>query len=151
MGLIYNASNETQKFQAFGNYFEMAPKATKMFTEKLAHFIKTERGHLGLVELDERFEDPAFKATEEGKKALQAKEAEGVDARCAHLRRVIYNNEVSLRRDLEQANIKVDPKIMASDGEIAAYRELAGYKKAEADTAAAKVEELKKLEKQIRG
>lgn len=150
MPLIFNASAETQRFQVFGNHFELGSKKMKMFEERIARFIEMERRYLGLVSLPDDFMDPSFSNSEQGKQVLAEKEREGIDARVKHLRGVIYNNEVSLRQDLERANIKADPKVFASAGEVAAYRELATYKKSQDDAEAAKVEEIKKLEAEIK-
>lgn len=150
MGLIFNASAEDQHFVVFGNHFNLKSGQIRNFEDKIAHFIQTERRYLGLVDLPEEFTDVAHKESEEGKSLLAEKRREGIDARVQHLRSVIYNNEVSLRQDLEKANIKADPKVFASKGEVAAYRELVKYQKTQDDEASAKVDELKSLEKQIK-
>jgi hypothetical protein len=150
MGLVFNASAEDQHIVVFGNHFTMKAKQIKNFEDRISNFIMTERREFGLVTLPEEFMEPEFKNSPEGKAILEEKEREGIEARTKHLRAVIYNNEVSLKQDLERANIKVDPKVYASSGEVAAYRELAKYRKAQEDLDQAKVEELKKLEAEIK-
>jgi hypothetical protein len=150
MGLVYNASAEEQHIVVFGNHFTLKPKQIKNFEDRISNFIMTERRDFGLVTLPEEFMDPSFAQSEEGKAILKGKEEEGIAARVRHLRAVIYNNEVSLKQDLERANIKVDPKVYASSGEVAAYRELAKYRKDKDDADLKKVEELKQLEAQIK-
>lgn len=151
MGLVINASAETQEFKVFGNYFTLKPGQIKMFQENISRFIatnETTKG-LGLVGLSDAFEDPSHKDSAEGKKELEARLKDGVDARVRTLRALVYNNQVSLRRDLEMANIKADPKAFASEGEVKAYEELVKYQKVNDDVEAAKVQRLKDLEKKI--
>lgn len=150
MGLVFNASAEDQHFVVFGNHFTMKAKQIKNFEDRISNFIMTERRDFGLVTLPDEFSEPEFKTSEEGQRILSEKEKEGIDARVKHLRAVIYNNEVSLKQDLERANLKVDPKVYASSGEVAAYKELAKYRRAQDDRDQAKVDELKQLEALIK-
>lgn len=151
MSLVMNASAEVQEFKVFGNHFTLKPGQIKNFQENIAHFIAIERRGWGLVVLPEEFEDLDFRQSLEGQKLLEEKRAEGVAARIGRLKEIIYNNQVSLRRDLEMANIKADPKIYASDGEVSAYRELVKYQQKQEDAEQRKVDELKNLEKQVKG
>lgn len=149
MGFILNASIEEVNTKVFGNHFSLKPGQVKQFSDEIAHFMVKERGYLGLVDMPPEWEDLDYRESEPGKSVLITKKEEGINKRVDHLRRVIYNNEVSLRRDLEQANIKADPKVFASTGEVAAYREVVKYQKANNDATQAQVDELKGLEKQI--
>lgn len=150
MAFIMNASAEEQTVKVRGNYFHFKPGQIKQFDDSFAHFMVTERAYLGLVDLPRQFEDLEFKGTEEGKKILAEKAKQGIDARVKHLRSVIYNNEVSLRQDLEKKNIKVDPKVYASDGEIAAYEELIKYQSKDSDAAQKRVDRIKELEAKLK-
>jgi hypothetical protein len=69
----------------------------------------------------------------------------------ARHREIIYNNQVSLRRDLEVANIKADPAVFASKGEIESMRLVAKYQKRTEDAEQAKIDEVKKLMGQVKG
>jgi len=151
MGMLYNATNETHQVKAFGNYFEFKPKQMKVLDDRISHWIATERFYLGIVALPEEFADPSFASSEEGKTILAEKTKQGVEAFCQRLRERIKNVEVSLRQDLEKANIKADPLVFASPGEVEAFELLAKYQKAGQDAEEAKVERLKQLQKQIKG
>lgn len=149
MALIYNASAEDQHFVVFGNHFNMKAGQIKNFEDKIAHFIITDRKELGLVGLTEEFDDPEFRLSEAGKEALAHKKAEGVANRVRKLKELVYNNQVSMRMDLEKANIQADPRAFASDGEIRAMELLAMYQDKEQDESKKKVQKIKELEAKI--
>jgi hypothetical protein len=148
-----NASAETQVFQAQGNWFTLKPGQIKNFNETIADFMSQERRYLGLVLLPEAFEDPTanYAATPEGKEILSKLKAQGVEARCNYLRQIVYNNQVSLRMDLEKANIKADPRAFASEGEVKAMEELVKYQQQDEDATQKKVEHIQALEKKLKG
>lgn len=149
MPLIMNATHEAQTIVAFGNHFKLAAGQIKMFNENISHFIATERRHQGVVALPEQFEDVEFRSSAEGQRLLAEYRQQGILARINHLKSIIYNNQVSLRQDLEKANIKADPRVFASEGEIAAMEELVSYQTRQEDETAKKVDRIKELEKQI--
>jgi hypothetical protein len=149
MALIMNASAEEQSVKVFGNYFSLKPGQIKNFEDKIAHFMATDRTDRGLVSMPDEFMDPNYAQTEEGKAILAERKRVGIENRCNHLRRVIYNNEVSLRQDLERANIKADPKVFASAGEIAAYEELVKYQAKQEDEDQKKVDKISELQKKL--
>ncbi len=151
MGMIYNATNENCQVRVFGNYFEFKPKQMKMLDDKFSHWIQTERKYLGLVDLPDEFADPSYAKGEDGARILATKTEEGVNAFVQRLRERVANVTVSLRMDLEQANIKSDPLSYASDGEVQAFELLAKYQKAKADDSANQVNRLKDLESKIKG
>ena len=149
MALIFNATNEVQKTKALGNWFEFKPKQIKQMTDDIAHFLAVERGDLGLVGLPEEMEDPEYRSSPEGKAALAEKEQQGIDKYIQALRAVIYNNQVSLRQDLDKANQKVDPAALASAGELQAMRIVAAYQSKKDDAEQKKVDEIKDLIKKV--
>ena len=64
---ILNTTSEKQSFQVFGSWFTLNPGQVKNFAKDgMGEFITQKKRYLGLVELPESFEDPAFKETEEG-------------------------------------------------------------------------------------
>lgn len=150
MGLILNATKEEQKVKVFGNWFTLKPGQIKQFQDNIAAFMDKERGINGLIQLPDTFEEMEYRASDEGKALLAEFEQKGVDRYLKNLRQVIYNNQVSLRSDLEKANQKVDPASLATDGEIAAMRIVAKYDNAERDREQAKIEEVKKLMAQVK-
>ena len=147
--LVMNASCEVQHFKVFGNHFTLKPGQIKNFTDDISKFIGYQLRDQGLIELPAEFEDPEFMNSEAGQKKLLEVKAEGDASRVRFLRSIVYNNQVSLRQDLEKANIKVDPRILASDGEIAAMEELAKYSSRQEDENEKKLQRIKELEKKI--
>lgn len=146
-----NATPEVIKVQAFGNWFEFKPEAIKVISnDALAHFLVTDKKYMGLVSFPEDVFEKGMDS-KEFKETKEQKKKEGIDARVKHLQRVIQNLEVSLKRDLEQANIKADPMKMASPGEVAAYKELAKYAQMEQDAEESKAKEISKLKEKING
>jgi len=150
MAIVFNATNETQSVKAHGNWFTFKPKQTKQMDDGVAHFLITMRGENGLVGLPAEFEDPTYKATPEGKAAYEEAEKTGIDAYIKHLRSMIHNNQVSLRRDLEKANMKYGPELEASQGELEAMRLVAKYQKNMEDAEQKKADEIKELMRKLK-
>lgn len=147
---IFNTTSEIQKVKAAGNHFEFKPKEVKFFyNTDIAAFIADERKHQGLVALPDEFLEHGYEKTPEGELRLAEFEQAGLDAYLGHLRTVIANNQVSLRQDLEKANLKIDPALLASKGELEAMRTVAKYQRQEEDRAQQKVDEVKELMKKV--
>lgn len=149
MALIMNATHKTITTKAIGNYFTFKPGQIKVMDEDIARFFATERGYMGFVSLDDRFEDPEFKESPEGKLAIAEARAKGVSARVTYLKQLIYNETTSLKQDLDRANIKADPRSFASDALVDYMEEVASYAKKEEDQVEKKVEKIKELEKKL--
>ncbi len=150
MALVYNTTEETQTIKIFGNYFTFKPGSQKNLEEKIAHNITTDKKEFGLVRLPVQFEEDAgFKDTAEGQKIMAEKRQEGLANYINHLRFIVANNQLSLRRDLEMKNIKADPAVYASEGEINAMKLLVKYQKQAEDSAQNQVDLVKELTKQI--
>lgn len=149
MALIMNASCETQTFRVFGNTFTMKPDQIKNFQDNIAHFIVVDRKDLGLVALPEELDDIMFRDSQDGRDLLAQKKKEGVENRVRKLRELIYNEQVSLKQDLERGNIKVDPRIFASEGMVDKYKELAKYQATKEDEEQRRIDVIKDLEKKI--
>jgi uncharacterized protein YdhG (YjbR/CyaY superfamily) len=147
--LVMNATNQTQHVTAFGNHFTLSPKQIKNFQDNIGTFLVTTKAEYGLVALPEEFENPDYKATEEGKAKLKEAESNGIANFIKRLKQIVYNHQVSLRMDLEQANIKADPKSFATDGEIEAMEILASYLDKEDAEQAKKIKKIKELEQRI--
>lgn len=145
MALIYNTTEEEQVVKVFGHFHRLKPGQIKSFQENVAHFMSTDRKEWGLVALPEEFEDLSHRDSAEGKAELARRRKEGLEAYLNRHRRVIYNNQVSLRSDLEKSNQKVDPSILASDGELDSMRLVAKYQKASDDDSQKRADEVKKL------
>lgn len=149
MAFLYNTTEEKQSVKAVGNWFEFKPGQIKLMNDDIGSFIVKDKKEHGIVALPQEFEEPAYKESEEGKAILAAKKAEGLNNYIDHLRMIVSNNIVSLRRDLEQANIKTDPTVMASDGELKALQLLSKYQANQDDAAKIRSEQMKELLKQI--
>ena len=150
MALVYNASVADQRVKVFGNYFEIPAGKIKNFTDNVAHFLVTDRKDRGLVSLPAEFEELEFKDSEQGRQILAEKKAEGVANRIEYLKRLIYNETVSLEQDLSKANIKVDPRVFMSNQMMGVLQELTRYQDASADEQEEKVRQIKELEKKLK-
>lgn len=149
MPIVWNTSMEDQHTRVFGNHFVLKANQKKMFTDDIAGWLAVHRKDLGFMVLGPEFDDPEYATTEAGIKTLAEVKEEGVKNRIDHLRRIIYNNTVSLKKDLEAANIKIDPRSLASDGEIKAMEELVKYQRKEEDEAKLRADKFKALEDQL--
>jgi len=147
--LIFNPTAEKQLVQVFGNWFAFAPGQIKNLRDEFGEFIRGQKQYTGLVSIPEELEDTEFKASVDGKAMLAEHAERGVKAYVDHHRKIIANNQISLRRDLEKANIKADPSVYASEGELESMRIVAKYQRAKSDETQAKVDEVKKLLKDI--
>ena len=150
MALVYNASNIDQNVKVFGKHFSIPSGKIKMFQDEIGRFLVIERKDQGLVGLSDRFEDPDYKDTLEGRQELAKAKAEGVANRITHLKRLIYNETVSLQQDLDQANIKVNAKAFMSDSMVDVMRELTTYQKADEDALEQRLKEIEKLEAKLK-
>lgn len=148
--LIYNTLPQKQVVTVFGKYFEFSPNQIKLIhNEGVGAHLIMQKAYMGFVEVpDMCVETPD---TEEAKAAKSEARSRGIQNRITWLRGIIHNLEVSLKRDLEQANIKGDPLSYASNGELAAYKELKELKKFTADEGAARADEIKKLKEELNG
>jgi hypothetical protein len=153
MPIVINATQEKVTLLLQGNYFSWNPGQEKVIrNEDLARFIAKERGDSGLAVLPDLQSDDEMLSPEEFEtRKASHKEArtraldEALDRYIKRLREVIYNNQVSLRRDLEQANIKADPGSFASAGEIEAMRLVSKYQRRSEDEDAKRLAETKRL------
>ena len=148
-----NCTNEEQTFKIVGNWFTFKPGQKKQMQDEIAHLIQTERKEFGMAVLPAQFEDPDYErnpeTAEEAKQILAQLKDTAVNNYLAHHRAVIANNQISLRRDLEQANIKADPAVYASEGERASMAIVAKYMRSQKDAEQSKIEETKRLLKEI--
>lgn len=150
MPIIMNATEETQTFKVFGSWFTFKPSQQKLMDEDKARFIVEHRKEYGMVSLPAAFEEDAnFAASEEGKKILSKAKEDGVSNYLASLREIIKNNQVHLRGDLAKANIQADPAAYATDAELKAMETLARYNRLEKDSHQEKIDQVKKLMKEV--
>lgn len=144
---IYNPTQKKVSARAFGSWFTFDVGQMKRMRPDIGDFLAKEKGYLGLVEVESRlYDDKEFLASEEGQQLLAKYKAEGVEKRIRHLKGVVHNETVSLRKDLETANIKADPKVYMSDGGVEAMQELVGYQQASQDEEKSRVKKIRDLE-----
>jgi arginyl-tRNA synthetase len=148
---IMNALDKEVTTQAFGNHFSFKPGQIKRMRQSLGDFLSREKGYMGLVEVSERlYDDKEYRDSEEGQREISAKREEGINKRVSHLQKVIHNLQVSLRQDLDQADIKADTYAFASDGEIQAMEELHKYQVRHEDANKARIEKARNLERKLK-
>lgn len=153
MPIVINATQEKVTLLLQGNYFSWNPGQEKVIrNDDLARFIAKERGDSGLAVVpdlmsdDEQISPEEYEQRKEAHKKIRAEALEhALDRYIRRLRDVIYNNQVSLRRDLEQANIKADPGSFASAGELEAMRLVSKYQRRSEDEDAKRLAETKRL------
>lgn len=150
MPLIFNALDTPVSVQVAGNWFEFKPKQVKLIhSPEIAARISEAKADHGLVAVpDICLED---KDSAEAKKLIAEATEIGIKNRVQALKRVVYNLEVGLRRDLEMKGIKgVEVDAFATDGEVSAMRELAKLKDRKDNTEQKKLDEIKTLREKIK-
>lgn len=150
MPFIMNALDKKVAVRAYGQWFEFAPGAVKsIHNPAIAFKMATDLAYEGLVEVpDEVIENPT--APESVQKRAELK-TQGIRNRITALKKIINNLEVSLKKDLDMANLKMDPRTLASDGEIEAYKELATLAKFEREQELDRVKVIEELTEKING
>lgn len=146
---ILNATVKDVHTKVFGNWHFIKAGQIKNFQEEVEHYMSIERGSLGLIAIPEEFNDAEYKNSEEGSAKLTEYKKQGVMKRVAHLQWLRNNELVSLRQDLEIANMKFDPLILANDKIESALEELHSYQVAQDDSDKQRVERLRKLDRKI--
>ena len=154
MPFFMNCTKEEVTVKAAGSYFTFKPEQIKAIkSDEIANFIAThpDKQRQGIIILPAAYEeDLDWRTTEEGKAELARLKEKGLNAFLDAQRSIIYNNEVSMARDLAQANFKHSPKAEISEGELNAMRIVAKYARAEEDEASTKMAEVDKLMAQIK-
>ena len=147
--IVYNATNESQTVRLQGAFFTFKPKQMKLMSADKADFIASQRKEYGLVVLPEAFLDSEYKDTPEGQALLAEATKQGIDNLISFHRDIIRNNQVSLRRDLAQADEKIDPAILMSKGELNSLELVAKYQVTGDDSEQKKLDHVKELMKTI--
>lgn len=131
--LLYNATERDQSIKAFGNWFNFKPGQVKNVQENFGRFICMDKKEYGVVELPVEFEDPAFAQTEAGIQIMADRRIEGRTNRVLHIKRILHNETVSLKKDLEIKGEKVNPDVYMMPEVAALYDELVLYKREKDD------------------
>lgn len=148
--LLYNTTSKNVHLRAHGNWFEFKVDQIKQVNESLGHFIATDKKDFGIVAIPEEFADMTYRASEEGKAKLAEYKANGIANRVAFLNRQKYNLEVSLKKDLDMKNLKLNPHIFATDKDIENMEELLDYKKSREDDETNRLNKVQAINKKLK-
>lgn len=163
MPIVVNATQEEITIKIVGNYFKFGPGKSKVMNKDLATWIQTSEGAKGcglavlpdmhqegedIEELDEK----EMKRRQEEHNALKEVACENaLNDYIEKYRRVIYNNQVSLKQDLAKSNNPADPAAFITKGELEAMRLVAKYQKRAEDKTQENIDEVRKLMKTVTG
>lgn len=129
MPYVMNALDRPVNVQVFGSWFEFKPKQIKMiYQPHVAEKMTMDLGDEGLVDFPESLMEPENVNGDEFKKVKAEKAIEGRAKRLRKLEQIRYNEETSLRKDLQIKNLNVDPVAFTNPGLIAALKELVALK-----------------------
>lgn len=150
MPFVMNASAKKHEVKVHGKYFTFTPKQIKnMEPNKVFHLI-SKCSHLGFVALSDKFEDPEYQLSEEGKQEKEEAIKKGVAARIAHIEWLKDNELRSLRQDMDQQNIKADVSSQMSSATMKVLKdaadELKSYKAITANAEKEKADQLKEIQ-----
>lgn len=156
MRFVMNALDEDQTVMVGGNHFSFKGKQIKPFqNDGVADVILKMKAELGFVEIpklktdDESLVDD-YDRSPAGLELVESKRKEGIDAYCRRLKAIVYNLQVSLRKDLATKNINIDPAHLATDADLKHMEQLAKYQTRKEDASQIRAEKIKKLEKVLK-
>ena len=153
MPFVMNASSKEQTVQAHGAYFTFTPGQIKEMSESKVYFLASNKAYLGFVAVPEEAADLEWRSSPEGKAKLEELRAEGVQNRIQHLEWLKNNELVSLRKDMDKANIKSETASeMTAESTSAltsALEELKSYKTKKSDVVKERAEKIRELEKAL--
>lgn len=152
MALVMSTDIENVKVQAFGNWFDFKPGQIKNMQPEIARFLTVDKKEYGFVSLPDTLEDED-RNSEVFKQAVAEATTLGRNNIIAKLSRLRHNIEVSMKRDMEMANIKADPFTYVDDKKsaIAMYKKLAKFKDLESESTESELDELRQLKDKIDG
>jgi len=148
--LVMNSTDKEVLVRAYGNYFRFEPGKIKIFEDHIANFLTDQKAYLGLIDVPAKFEELDARATEEGKQELEAIRRNGLQNRINYLKGIVNNLTISLQKDLDQKGYKTDALKYATDGEIAAMREMKELQRANKDDGKKNADAARKLLHDIR-
>lgn len=150
MAVVMNCLDESQTIRVGGNDFYFKPREIKYFyQEKLAYIIANERKEYGFIGLPEELADKEAREAPAAKALIEDLRKKGVEAFCTKLRNQIYNLQVSLKKDLDMSNLKMDPRVLASKGDLQAMELLLKYQSKHEDADQERINKIKDLEKKL--
>lgn len=153
MRFVMNALDEDQTVMVGGKHFSFKGKQIKPFqNDEIADFILKMKSELGFVEIpkltteDESAVDD-YDRSPAGHALIEEKRKSGIEAYCRRLKAIVYNLQVSLRKDLAIKNMNIEPSHLASDGDLLHMEQLAKYQTRKEDAGQVRADKIKKLEK----
>lgn len=159
MSLIMNTLEDEQTVVVGGSHFHFKPKQIKHFYQQdIARTLLRNNQELGFVELPDDLEYlchlPPGKSVKETilpehQAIIDERTTQGVDAYCRHLRALVYNAQVSLKQDLDKANIKSDVRTWYSKGDLKNMTQLLKYQSKHMDESQERVNQIKEIEKKL--
>lgn len=155
MRFVMNALDEDQTAVVGGKHFSFKGRQIKPFqNDEVANVILTMKAELGFVEIpkvksddDSVLED--YDKSPAGLVVIEEKRKSGIEAYCRRLKAIVYNLQVSLRKDLAVKNINIDPSHLATDADLQHMEQLAKYQTRKEDASQIRADKIKKLEKQL--
>lgn len=156
MRFVMNALDEDQTVMVGGKHFSFKGKQIKPFqNDDVADVILKLKAELGFVEIpklktdDDSLVDD-YDRSPAGLELVESKRKEGIENYCRRLKAIVYNLQVSLRKDLAVKNMNIEPSHLASDGDLKHMEQLAKYQTRKEDAAQVRADKIKKLEKQLK-
>ena len=156
--LVLNCLDRENAVTIGGNTFTFAPRQLKNFyQEEIGKMIAGHRAHLGFVAAPDELEyltvkprdGKEIKPDEEHKTLLSGLRQQGIDAYVENLRRLIYNEQVSLKLDMERSGDKSDPRLSLKPKMIQNMEEVIQYQSKKEDAAQIQLDKVKELEKKL--
>lgn len=147
-----NCLDEEQTVIVGGKHFHFKPKQIKQFyQDTFANFILREKSEYGFVEIPtiNTTEDDNSGVASSDKDLIEAKRKEGIENYCSHLRKLVYNAQVSLQKDIDLAGLKIGYQAIASKGDLKNMEKLVKYQSKREDVDQVNVDRIKQLEKQL--
>lgn len=151
MPYILNALDKKVSVKVFGKYFEFNPRQIKpIVSDGIALKLETSHGSEGLV----AFPEEAMEWDRNGadwKQLHDEKIMEGKAKRLKKLEEVRYNEEVSLKKDLDIKGLKTSPFTFGNAALVAIFQELIELKKDHKSQSLNFEDQLKKLAENLDG
>jgi hypothetical protein len=143
MALVMNATSREVQVKIHGSWFTFKPEQIKEMHDGKAFHLASTCAYMGFVMVPDEFSDLDYKASKAGKEKLAELKAQGISNRVQYLEMLKDNELVSLKKDLDQKNLKIDPLTFMSKGMEENLKELATYKKASSQVEAERVARIK--------
>lgn len=152
MKYVMNCLEEEQTVIVGGKHFHFKPRQIKQFyQDTFANFILREKSEYGFVEIPtlNTTEDDNSGVASTDKDLIEAKRKEGIEAYCSYLRKLVYNAQVSLQKDIDLKGLKISYQAVASKGDLKNMEKLVKYQAKREDADQLQVDRMKQLEKQL--